>query len=67
MYLKIPAYVPHETYRHPSRSGEVQARQAFAVDGSLTAAPPAPLVGVDDPAGEHSPLRLEELADDLLR
>lgn len=32
---------------------------------SLAAAPPAPLVGIDDPAGEYRPLRLEVLADDL--
>jgi len=32
---------------------------------ALTATPTAPLVGVDDPAGQHRPSRFEALADDL--
>lgn len=32
---------------------------------SLAAAPPAPLVRLNDPAGQHGPLRLDLLADDL--
>jgi hypothetical protein len=42
-----------------------QATDHGATRDALTATPTAPLVGVDDPAGEHSPSRFEALADDL--
>ncbi|PFG37181.1 hypothetical protein ATL41_1932 [Flavimobilis soli] len=46
--------------RQPARDGV--SRQAFA---AAAPAPPVRLIDVDDPAGEHRPVRLEMLPDDL--